>query len=286
MALVRPRLPLGVEAVTLPPPGHLVLAAGLALAVSGAAWRARALTASGAAAAAFVGLAHFGFAGGRGASALLLFFVSSTALSRLGKKRKDALDYEKGGERDAGQVLANGGVAALCALLLPFAPGPTFLPLAAMLGALAAANADTWATEIGSLAKHPPRLITTLRPAPTGSSGAISLPGTLAALAGAALLGAASLLWPEAGAWRGVLAVTLGGFAGSLLDSLFGATLQVQYRCPACGRLTEKREHCGQATERARGLPWLNNDAVNTLATLGGAAAAALLWTALSQRPS
>lgn len=254
-----------------------MLAAALAVIVAGAAWRVRALSASGAVAAALVGFLLFGMAGGKGALALLLFFVSSSALSRLGKKRKDALSFEKGGERDAGQVLANGGIAALCAALIPFVPPQNFtLIAAALLGALAAANADTWATEIGALARRPPRLITTFRPAPTGASGAVSLPGTAAALAGAWLIALVALAWGVGN--EGILAVTVGGFAGSLFDSLLGATIQAQYRCTICGKLTEQRVHCKQPTEKARGLAWMNNDVVNALATAFGASAAALLF--------
>lgn len=258
---------------------HLLTAAILAALVALAARRVGALSASGAVAAAAVGFLLFGMGGWRGALALLLFFISSSALSRVGKRRKEALSFEKGGERDAGQVLANGGVAALCAALLPVSPD-TSVMVAALLGALAAANADTWATEIGALARRSPVLITTLQPAPTGASGAISAPGTAAALAGAFLIGLTALLWQTGSA--GFLAVTAGGFAGSLFDSLLGATVQAQYRCPVCGKLTERRIHCDdQPTERARGLAWMNNDAVNALATAFGAVTAALLAAAL-----
>ncbi len=255
--------------------GHLLLAAFLSVAVALAARRVRALSISGAAAAALVGFLLFGFGGLRGAAALLLFFVTSSALSRWRKRDKERLAFEKGGERDAAQVLANGGIAAACALLLPLFPGQVW-PLLALLGALAEANADTWATEIGALSRRPPRLITTLRPAPAGSSGAVSAVGTLAALAGAVLIAAVAVWWGLGAA--GVVAVTLGGFAGALLDSLLGATLQAQYRCPECGTLTERRVHCeGVATKRARGFSWLGNDLVNALATLFGAIIAVLL---------
>ena len=88
--------------------------------------------------------------------------------------------------------------------------------------------------------------------------------------------------WPPGTRKRaaGVVAVTVGGFAGALVDSLLGATVQVQYRCPGCGQLTERRAHCdGQVTVRASGVPWIGNDAVNALATFAGAATAGLLQT-------
>lgn len=261
----------------MPTVSHLIVAFLAATAIAIAAKAAKALSVSGAIAAAGVGFCLFGFGGWPGAVALLLFFVTSSVLSRMGKRRKAALDtFEKGETaRDAAQVLANGGVAALCALLLPIFPGDIW-PAAALLGALAEANADTWATEIGALSKMPPRLITTFRSAPTGASGAISLPGTLAALAGAILLSLVAPFFRPC--FRIVSAVIAGGFLGALADSVLGATVQVQFRCPVCGRLTERRTHCdGTATILARGLPWLGNDLVNALSTLVGAAFAALL---------
>jgi uncharacterized protein (TIGR00297 family) len=261
--------------MSAPDASHLVLSAGAALAISAAAWRLRALNRSGAIAAAIVGFLVLGFGGTAGGAALLLFFVSSSALSRWGKKRKQSLDYEKGGERDAAQVLANGGTAAVLALLLAFFPESHWIA-AALLGALASANADTWATEIGSLAAHPPRLITTLRPAPTGSSGAISVPGTLASIAGASMVALTALFYDFGVA--GVVAAAVGGTAGSLLDSLLGATVQVQYRCVECHKMTERHTHHEQPTQWSRGIHWMNNDAVNLIATLGGAIVAASLF--------
>ena len=129
--------------MTLPDTGHLLRAAALAAGIAFAARRMRALTVSGATAAAIVGFLLFGLGGGQGAAALLLFFVTSSALSRWRKRDKDRIGFEKGGERDAGQVLANGGIAAACALLLPVFPEALW-PRLALLGALAAANADTW----------------------------------------------------------------------------------------------------------------------------------------------
>ena len=233
----------------------LLPALTLAPLVALAAWKLKALTPSGAAAAAIVGFCHLALGGWLGAGALLTFFGTSTLLSRLGKRKKETLGFEKTARRDGWQVLANGGVAALCAAL----GRPEW-----MLGALAAANADTWATEVGSLLGAAPRKITTLKPAPPGESGAISLAGTLAALAGAALLAAMG---------RGAfLAILLGGFGGALFDSLLGATLQAQWRDPETGKLTERRNG-----PPVRGLKGMNNDAVNFLATLLGAAVAGIL---------
>ena len=204
------------------------------------AWRVRALTPSGAVAAAGVGFCHLAFGGWLGAGALLAFFGTSTALSKLGKRRKDALGFEKSSRRDALQVLANGGVAALCASL-----GWT----EAMLGALAAANADTWATEIGSLFGGTPRKITTLKPAAVGESGAISLAGTLAALAGAALIAAFAWMPPSPGGLGEILC----GSAGRLS---WGA-LRLASRRDAPGAVARPRDRALHRTaeRQARARP-------------------------------
>ena len=132
-------------------------------------------------------------------------------------------------------MLANGGFATLCITLGRRRGGGGFL------GALSAAGADTWATELGMLARRSPRLITTLRPVVAGTSGGITPEGLLASLAGATSVGAAwSLL---GGGSRGVPVAVVAGMCGSLVDSLLGATLQALYRCPACGALIEEPLH-------------------------------------------
>ncbi len=251
--------------------GLLYILFGLLLAacISLAAFRTRALTGSGALAAWAVGGVVFGAGGWVLSAALLTFFVTSTALSRWRKKAKEALGYEKGGRRDAAQVLANGGVAAVC-LLLPLALPGFGVARAHLLclAALAAANADTWATEIGSALGGRPLDLRTGRGAAPGASGAISVAGTLAALAGAALLG---VFAGEASGW-GI--VTLSGLGGALLDSLLGATTQAQWHDPARHGLWTERPQAGSP---ARGLRLVGNDAVNLLCTLGAAGLAATL---------
>jgi uncharacterized protein (TIGR00297 family) len=244
----------------------LVLAAAIAL----LAMRARALSRTGAAAAALVGTTCIAAGWGWGAL-LLLFFGASSALSRHRlntKEERTAAIVAKGGERDAAQVLANGAPFALAALGSLVWPSAGWYALGA--GALAAATSDTWATEIGTLAAHPPRSIIGWRRVPPGTSGGVSLPGTLAAVAGAGFIALASAVvgWPSSAAW----AALVGGFAGSTADSLLGATLQARRWCSRCMAATERTTHgCGQTTVPSGGLAWLDNDRVNFLSGLIGA---------------
>lgn len=243
---------------------HLLLAALSAAVISALAFRARALTLDGAVAACVVGTVVFGIGGWRAAAALAAFFVSSTLLSRWRRGRKEALGYEKGGRRDAGQVLANGGVAAACLLLTAAGVKDEVLPCFA---ALAAANADTWATEIGSALGGQPFDIRTGHKVPAGTSGAVSLPGTGAALAGAALLGL------FAGGWMQFWIVTGAGLGGALCDSLLGASVQAQWRDSAAPERWTERPQPGPPE---RGLRGVGNDGVNLLCTMAAAGLAML----------
>jgi len=187
--------------------------------------------------------------------------------------------FSKGHRRDAAQVLANGGIAGLCVLLWQIFPGALW-PWLAFAGALAAANADTWATELGVLSKTPPRSIRTGRVVEPGDSGGVSRMGLLAATGGSLLIaGLAVLPWPGIPSKPDLVAlglvillITLAGLGGSLVDSLLGATAQVIYTCPKCGKETEKHplHSCGTTTVYKRGWGWMNNDAVNAFCTLSG----------------
>jgi uncharacterized protein (TIGR00297 family) len=251
----------------------------LGILVAFLAWRAGALSRSGAAAAALTGGLIFGLGGIPWAVLLLTFFVSSSALSRLFARRKAALNekFSKGSRRDWGQVAANGGLGALLVIAQTLLPEQSW-PWIAFAGAMAAVNADTWATEIGVLSKTAPRLITTGKQVERGESGAISRLGSLAALGGAALVALFAALFtgmalPGAPALFIAITALLGGVSGSFFDSLLGATLQAIYTCPACQKQTERHPFhtCGTPTIPFRGWRWLDNDLVNFLASLVGA---------------
>jgi uncharacterized protein (TIGR00297 family) len=244
----------------------------------------QALTRSGVIGAVLIGTLIFGFGGWDWGILLIAFFVSSSLLTTYKKSAKVQVveEFAKGGPRDLWQALANGGVAALMAVGHAVFPHPVWL--FAFVGALAEANADTWATELGVLSKETPRMITTGQLVMPGTSGAVTWDGAGAALLGAGLVSvlAALFRWSLGEVMHMVWALAsvgaLAGFVGALGDSLLGATVQGIYCCDVCHKETEKRLHrCGNIARPLRGWIWLNNDLVNLISTIVGALVAASL---------
>lgn len=271
---------------------QLLLGFVLSAAIGGVAFWRRALAPSGVVGAIVLGTVIFGFGGWVRGLLLIAFFVSSSALSHYKDRQKAALaeKFAKGSRRDLSQTLANGGLAALLALGIGLTGHETMLyPVLAMAfyGALATVTADTWATELGVLGKRQPRLITTGRTVPVGTSGGVTLLGYGAAAAGGTFIGMAAFglvqaaarlttgawLWQE---WIIIPIAAASGLAGAAFDSLLGATAQAIYYCDGCGSETERTVHrCGQPSRHIRGRRWLDNDWVNFLASVAGAAMAA-----------
>lgn len=260
---------------------QLSLGVLLAIIIAAGSLRVGFLSTSGAMAAAVLGFIVFGLGGLPWAILLLTFFISSSGLSKFLDRRKKALSekFAKGSRRDMGQVIANGGMAAIFVILHLFFPAQGWCWLG-FAGSLAAVNADTWATELGVLSNRATIHILSGRRVEKGTSGGISLLGTLASVAGAALIAVAAILlmpgeiiisnsneW-----WLPLLAISLAGLSGSLVDSLIGATIQTIYFCPQCQKETERTpEHtCGSATQYQRGWRWMNNDWVNFFCALTG----------------
>jgi uncharacterized protein (TIGR00297 family) len=275
--------------------GKLLIGLIAGVGIAALAYRARSLNQSGAIAAGLLGTVVFGLGGAAWALVLLTFFVTASGLSAVFKGRKSHIadDFAKGSRRDAGQVAANGGVSGALALgyfLLNLVnPQHPLLP-ALWLGftaSLAAANADTWATELGVLNPHRPISLRTFQRVPGGTSGAISWVGTLAALAGSAVVAGVAVLtglvgWAPAGGFGlggQFVLISLAGLLGAMVDSALGAWIQAMYYCPTCQKDTERHplHSCGAETTLARGIKWLQNDWVNAACTFSAAAAAVIV---------
>jgi uncharacterized protein (TIGR00297 family) len=262
------------------PISYLQLLAGFVIAgiIAYLALREHLLARSGAWAAFILGTVVFGLGGIDYSVPLITFFITGSLLSKYGPKRKRSLEevFEKGSTRDAGQVVANGGVAGVLVIVQAFLPpdppfGNAYL-FTAYLGALAAAAADTWGTELGVLARGRTIGLPSLKPVPRGTSGGVSWAGTLAALCGAVVVAASGFLHNPV-VLIVALPATLGGVTGMFADSIAGGVLQARYRCTVCDAVTERSIHCDTPAHLVGGRRAITNDIVNIICTIVGALA-------------
>ena len=249
----------------------------------GSKFLSRALSISGIIAALGVGMIYYFLGGLFYFVVLITFFITSSALTRVGANEKEKTEkqlYEKTGTRDYEQVLANGGPAALAVILHWLYPSEILT--VAFCAAMAACNADTWASEIGILSRRKPFSLLSRKEVQKGMSGGVTGLGLGASLAGSAVI---SLVYavgrydPSDAGTRAVyvLVILVSGFLGSVIDSILGDTLQVKYLSAETGRLTEKRKSGGRINMRIKGLAHMNNDAVNFLSSAFSALLALLL---------
>jgi uncharacterized protein (TIGR00297 family) len=239
------------------------------------------LTFGGAVASLLVGFGTTWVLGFGALGCLMLFFLAAGVLGPIGRnhKAKEASKIQKkGGCRDSLQVFANGGMALFCALLYAFSP--SIISLVMFGAAISEAASDTFAGEVGILSKSKPVSIMSGKPMTPGLSGAVSPLGNVAGLLGAFLI---ALCWlgnflPVTGkniAYASV--IILGGFAGCLLDSVLGATVQAHYFDEKSDLLTEHRYLHGKQLPLARGIRWVDNDMVNLMSNIFGSLLAGAL---------
>ena len=237
----------------------------------------------------FLASAAVGFAvmyggGFSGFVIVAVFFTLGVAftLYKYGYKRRLGTAQGKGGARNWPHILANGGLASVAAMYCLVSPGT--LPAAVFLGAVSTSAADTVATELGLLSDRQPRLITDLsKEVPPGTSGGVTRLGFVGSAFASLVIGVMALalgVLPDAYL---VLPVCLvGGIFGAVFDSLVGATIQRKGYCVVCMKPTEALRHCGEKTKTTGGKWYIENNVVNVLSTVAGAAAACATLLALA----
>ncbi|MCH3907430.1 MAG: DUF92 domain-containing protein [Sphaerochaeta sp.] len=245
------------------------------------AWKGRQLKVDGAVAAVVVGFGITWILGYGALFVMVLFFLGAGVMgkvSRMYRQERSELIQKKGGMRDSRQVLANGGLALVCAILYIFFSSPVVL---VMFGAvIAEAASDTASGEIGVMSRQKPVSLLTGRPMPKGLSGAVTTTGLLAGLLSSAVI---ALCWlsnffiPNGHAFLLAAIVTVSGFFGSVFDSFLGCTCQACYYDEQHDRLTEHEGAGGVKFQLEHGWPWMDNDMVNFLSNLSACIFSGLL---------
>jgi uncharacterized protein (TIGR00297 family) len=226
----------------------------------GLAQRLPLLTPAGWCHAAILGTILWGTLGPRGWLAVVAYLAVGSLVTRLGfqRKQQQGLAEGRGGRRGPENVWGSAATGALLAMATVLVPVPWRAPLlVAFVASFAAKLGDTCGSEVGKRWGRRCLLITTLRPVPPGTDGAVSLEGTLASLAGSALMAGLALalgLLPDGAAG---LLVSLVGLLATLLESVIGATAQLRFR-------------------------WLSNELVNGIQTALAAGLALLGWAWLA----
>ena len=218
------------------------------------AYYRRLLDRSGIAAALIIGFIVFFIGGVSGFVVFLFFFLSSSAVTKVCRGKR------KGRPRTASQVVANGLPAAVALLSYASFSYPHGA-LIAFAAAIAEAAADTWAGEIGQLSHKDPVSVVTFTRVPKGISGGVTVLGLSASVLSSLLI-AILYIGTFGGSFSDAAIITSSGFLGALLDSFLGATIQVKYRDDD-GALTEE-----DTGNRVRGIPFIDNDAVNLISGL------------------
>lgn len=232
------------------------------------------LDASGALAAFILATILFGVGTWQWAAPILAFFVLSSLLGRYRRTRNAAVDekFSKSNTRDAKQVFANGGIPALIMIVATVTAQDWLYPV--YLVALAAATADTWGTEIGTLVGGKTVSVIGFKEAAVGQSGGISFAGTFGGIVGAAIIAGTGWYWINGIEFLAV--VVIFGFVGSFFDSVLGATVQERLKCAVCSLETERTVHCGQKTIYVKGIQGFDNDFVNVLSIIVAASISAV----------
>ena len=206
-----------------------------------------------------LGVLVWGTLGWPGYIVVMFYFLVGSAATFINMAEKEAagIAEERSGMRGAGNVWASALTGTICAIATLFVDSPfQELLILGYVASFCTKLSDTTASEVGKAYGKRTFLITTLKPVPRGTEGAVSLEGTVAGAIASGLVGI--LAWGIGMiTWLGVVWCAIAALVATTIESLIGATLESRFA-------------------------WLTNDLVNFINTLIGAIAAILLAMAFN----
>lgn len=233
-----------------------------ALAAFGLAKEQKMLTTSGLVHAWALGVILWSTLGWRGWSTCVVYLLFGSAVTKVRKEKKEALGIAegRGGRRGPENVWGSAATAAACAMGSVFMSAQRPALLVGFVASLATKLSDTFASEIGKAYGKTTYLITTFKPVPPGTEGAVSAEGTTAGVVGSLIIALYAWASGLVGV-RSLLPCLVAAFVATTCESLIGAGFQDNYA-------------------------WLTNEVVNFINTLiGGAVGAGLFLLAGTMLP-
>jgi uncharacterized protein (TIGR00297 family) len=238
------------------------------------ALKKQSLSKSGFVAALILGSLIYYSSGILGFSTMIIFFISSSIISKKNKyEEKDNRILDKGSCRDYIQVLANGIVALLFSLVFKITNNNIFL--IGVIISFASSNADTWASEIGIMSKDIPRYIFSKKPVSRGLSGGVTKLGFISSLLGSLLIACWFTLLSSIingftlNSVINLIIISISGFIGALIDSILGETVQVKYiSWKDKDLITERSEEDSKKNKIVSGISFFDNNLVNFTSVL------------------
>ena len=253
-------------------PFSLIAQFGFMLLIGGVAYWRKWLTILGSLTAVFVGVCILWCMRLQGFVILLYFFAMANLFSKLSKKHSNLVHSvleKKGTKRDGVQVLANGGLSCLGAII--YFTSSAVAGLLIFSASIAEAISDTLAGDVGRLSTHQPFSIRTHLPVKKGLSGGITFLGLFAGLISSASVALLTIILFKCKNPAVCFAIiTFSGFVGCIFDSFLGAYYQVHYWDKSLSSITEKEfdSVTGDKNDFVRGLKWMDNDMVNFISNL------------------
>lgn len=210
-----------------------------------------------------LGVVVWGTLGWKGYGVVMFYFLAGSAVTRIGMAQKEAagIAEKRGGARGPENVWGSAFTATVCAIGVAaiklgwLNPGWESLLILGYVASFATKLSDTTASEVGKAYGKSTFLITTLKPVPRGTEGAISLEGTIAGIIGGILISLVAYSLSMI-TFTGVITCMIAAFVATNIESVIGATLQSD-------------------------LDWLSNELVNVINTIVGAVVAisiAIYW--------
>jgi uncharacterized protein (TIGR00297 family) len=224
--------------------------------------KTKALTRAGLLHATVLGVGLWSFLGLQGWLVCVSYLVLGVVVTKVKMQEKEALGIaeKRGGARGPENVWGAAATAMVCAALTGVLPSWSTVLQVGYVASLATKLSDTFGSEIGKAFGKTTYLVTTLKPVPRGTEGAVSLEGTLAGVGGSLLMVAAGMLFGqlEQGSWPAALACVVAAFVGTTAESFIGASFQGDDK-----------------------VKWLSNELVNLINTVIGALVGMLLYAVL-----